>query len=89
MPLWHHANVQQPGVARSFVDRIIKVELLRCTFARKLSQATQCNLDISRTQFEGVIEVAILAASFFLMTSSKEQEKCFQRFPKNLAFSSL
>src|SRR5205085_2389296 len=43
------------------VDRAGKVELVRRTFTREFAQTPQCDLDVARTQFDRVVEVAILA----------------------------
>ncbi|MNJ73173.1 hypothetical protein D3C77_699330 [compost metagenome] len=43
------------------VDGAVDVQFFGCTLARKLAQAAQCQLDVTRAQFDLIVEVLVLA----------------------------
>jgi len=56
-----HLDVQPAGVARGAGDGAVQIQFVFGAFAGEAPQAAQGDLDVARAEFDGVVEVAILA----------------------------
>src|SRR3546814_17711285 len=59
--LRHHLQIEVAGVARRRADGVVDVEYIRRAFAREAAQPTQCDLDVARAEFDGIVEIAEVA----------------------------
>src|SRR3546814_8944112 len=57
----HHLQIGVAGVARRRADGVVDVEYIRRAFAREAAQPTQCDLDVARAEFDGIVEIAEVA----------------------------
>ena len=57
MPLRHHLDVQQAGIARRRLDRVVEIELFGRARPREFSQPTHGDLDIAGAELDAVIQV--------------------------------
>src|SRR3546814_1660979 len=57
----HLLTIEVAGVARRRADGVVDVEYIRRAFAREAAQPTQCDLDVARAEFDGIVEIAEVA----------------------------
>ena len=73
VPLRHHFYIQKACIAGCRTDRVIQIQLFGRAGASELSQASQGNFDVARTQLNGVIqifEVAFVPDLYGLLVAS-------------------
>jgi len=61
VPLRHHLDIKKARITRRRGNGVIQVEFFLCAFTRKFSQTPERNLDVSRTEFDLVVVIAVHA----------------------------
>ena len=59
VPFRNHLDVQVACIGRCAADGVVQVEFEIVAFAGELAQAAQCDLDVARAQFLGVVIVFV------------------------------